>query len=166
MGRAGRDGAKSRCLLLYAQSDLETQMKFIETLTPEPAFVRATYDLLVKWRDRLNVSTLDDLREQLSFKNKRDYRLETSLSFLDRWGVIKYPQRRLDKLEIVRPLDDADLTPELWTARRQMLQKKLLSVVQWFRSEKCRKVGIYTYFGWPDTEPCKFCDRCAENGDA
>ena len=160
VGRAGRDGQPARCLMLYAQSDLETQMKFIETLTPDPTFVRATYELLWSWRGRLNVTTLDDLREQLSFKNKRDFRLETALSFLDRWGVIDYPQRRLDRLTFTRPLEDTDLTPELWTARRQMLQKKLLALVQWFRAESCRKVAIYAYFGWPDAEPCGFCDRC------
>jgi ATP-dependent DNA helicase RecQ len=164
VGRAGRDGSASRCLLLYAQSDLETQMRFIETLTPDPSYVRAVYDLLLKWKDRLNVLRLDDLREQLSFKNKSDYRLETALSFLDRWEVIRYPGRRLDRLEFVRSLTEEDLAPELWQARRLSLQKKLMAVVQWFRSEECRKVGIYRYLGWPDSAPCGFCDRCEENG--
>lgn len=166
VGRAGRDGADANCLMLYAQSDLETQMRFIETLTPDPDFVRATYELLVKWRDRLNVTSLDDLREQLSFKNKRDFRLETALSHLDRWDVIRYPQRRLDKLEFVRELTDDDLTPALWTARRTMLQKKLLALVQWFRGEGCRKVSLYAYFGREGAEPCGFCDRCREAGIA
>ncbi len=163
VGRAGRDGKPSRCRLFYHQEDLETQMRFIETLTPDPDFVRATYKLLVAWKDRLNVLRLDDLREQLSFKNKRDYRLETALSFLDRWNVIRFPHRRLDKLEFVRELEEADLSPELWKKRKLSLQKKLMSLVQWFRSRECRKVEIYKYFGWDDTKPCGFCDRCEEN---
>jgi ATP-dependent DNA helicase RecQ len=164
VGRAGRDGKPSRCRLFYAQEDLETQMSFIETLTPDPDFVRATHRLLVAWKDRLNVSRLDDLREQLSFKNKRDYRLETALSFLDRWGVIRFPHRRLDKLEFLRELEETDLNPQLWKARKLSLLKKLMSLVTWFRSEECRKVGIYAYFGWPNSERCGFCDRCEENG--
>lgn len=166
VGRAGRDGLDSRCRLLYVQDDLETQMRFIETLTPDPDYIRAVYNLLVSWKDRLNVVRLDDLREQLSFKNKRDFRLETALVFLDRWGVIRFAQRRLDKLEFLKPLTDEDLEPELWTRRRLALQKKLMALVQWFRSEACRKVGIYAYFGWDDLRPCGFCDRCEENGDA
>ena len=166
VGRAGRDGRPSRCRLFYHEEDLTTQMRFIETLTPEPAFVRAVYNLLVSWRDRLKTARLDDLREQLSFKNKHDYRLETSLSFLDRWGVIRFAARRLDRLELLRELTEEDIAAELWGERRLGLQKKLMAMVQWFRSEECRKVGIYAYFGWPDAEPCGFCDRCEENGDA
>lgn len=165
VGRAGRDGKNSRCELLYVQSDLETQMRFIESLTPEPDYVRATYRLLKQWQDRLPVLRLDDLREQLSFKNKRDYRLETALSYLDRLEVIHFPHRRLDKLEFLRELDETDVSDAAWKERKQGLQKKLMSLVQWFRSERCRKVEIYEYFGWPDSEVCKFCDRCEENGD-
>lgn len=160
VGRAGRDGAPSRCLLLYSQSDLETQMRFVDSLTPDPDYIRATYDLLVKWKDRLPSLHLDDLRAQLSFKNKKDFRLETALNQLDRWGVISYPQRKLDRLEIERPLTAEDLTPELWKKRREQLHRKLLSLVQWFRSDECRKVGIYRYFGWDNSKPCGFCDRC------
>ncbi len=170
VGRAGRDQAPSRCRLFYAQEDLETQMSFIDTLTPDPDFVRATYKLLALWKDRLNVTKLDDLREQLSFKNKRDYRLETALSFLDRWGVIQFPHRRLDKLTFLRELEETDLSAELWKARKLSLQKKLMSLVTWFRSEDCRKVGIYDYFGWNadlaasggEARACGFCDRCDE----
>ncbi|MGE3683538.1 MAG: ATP-dependent DNA helicase RecQ [Bdellovibrionales bacterium] len=160
VGRAGRDGERSECCLLYCQEDLETQMRFIESLTPDPAYVRATYTLLQSWQDRLQSVKLDDLRAQLSFKNKRDYRLETALSFLDRWEVIRWPHRRLDRIEFLRPLDDEDLSAELWHARKMQLQKKLLAIVQWFRSPQCRKVGIYSYFGWPHVEPCGLCDRC------
>ena len=162
VGRAGRDGQTSSCLLLYCQSDLETQMRFIETLTPDPSFVRAVYDLLTNWKDRLKSVQLDDLREQLSFKNKRDYRLETALNMLDRWGVIAYPQRSLARLTFERPLTDEDLSPELYKLRREQLQKKLLAVVQWFRSEECRKTGIYGYFGLKNLKACGFCDRCKE----
>ena len=137
-------------------------MQFIETQTPDPSYIRAVYDLLQSWQERLKSVSLDDLRAQLSFKNKRDFRLETALNQLERWEVIAYPQRRLDKLTIERALEDADLAPELWKARKLQLQKKLLALVQWFRSEECRKVGIYRYFGWPHSAPCGFCDRCEE----
>ncbi len=160
VGRAGRDQKPAHCLWLYCQEDLETQMRFIETLTPDPAYVQAVYDLLQSWKDRLLTIRLDDLREQLSFKNKKDFRLETALSFLDRWEVIRYPQRRLDRLEFVRPLTAEDLSPDLWAGRRLQLQKKLMLLVQWFRSPNCRKAGIYHYFGWPNTSACGFCDRC------
>lgn len=162
VGRAGRDGKPSRCLLLYHQNDLATQMRFVETLTPDPSYVRAVYNLLVSWKDRLKSIQLDDLRAQLSFKNKSDFRLETSLNLLDRWEVIRWPHRRLSNLEFLRPLTDEDVNEQVWKARKLLLQKKLMSLVTWFRSHECRKIEIYRYFGWPDENPCGFCDRCED----
>jgi ATP-dependent DNA helicase RecQ len=161
VGRAGRDGHPSQCLMLYSQGDLETQMRFIDSLTPEPDYVKAVYELLVRWSDRLLAVKMDDLREQLSFKNKYDQRLETAMNLLDRWGVIRWPHRRLDQLSIERTLTPEDLTPELWQARRKALQTKLHALVQWFRGEECRKMTIYKYFGWDGPEKaCGLCDRC------
>lgn len=162
VGRAGRDGKPADCRLLYWQDDLETQMRFIETQTPDPQYIRAVYNLLVQWKDRLKTAEIEDLRAQLSFKNKRDYRLDTALNLLERWDVIAWPQRDLKKLEVVAALSEEDLNESLWKARKTQLQKKLLSLVQWFRSPECRKVGIYRYFGWPNETPCGFCDRCDE----
>jgi ATP-dependent DNA helicase RecQ len=160
VGRAGRDQLPAHCMLLYWQEDLETQMRFIETLTPDPAYIRAVYNLLVSWQDRLSTLDMEELRAQLSFKNKRDFRLETALNILDRWDVIRWPKRRLNLLTILRPLEEEDLSEALWKARKLQLQKKLLALVQWVRSEECRKVVIYKYFGWPNTQACGFCDRC------
>ena len=160
VGRAGRDQREAHCRLLYWQEDLETQMRFVEILTPDPEYIKAVYKLLESWRDRLKSIGLDDLRAQLSFKNKKDFRLETALNQLDRMEVIRFPHRRLDRLEFLRPLTEDDLSADLWKARKLQLQKKLMGVVQWFRAENCRKAGIYSYFGWPNQKPCGFCDVC------
>ncbi len=76
--------------------------------------------------------------------------------------IARIDQRQfLARLTIERELRSDDLTPELWAARRKQLQMKLLSLVQWFRSRECRKVGLYKNFGWHGAnQPCGFCDRC------
>jgi ATP-dependent DNA helicase RecQ len=164
VGRAGRDGLRADCRLLYWQEDLATQMRFIDSLTPEPSYLRAVYKLLVDWQDRLKSLHLDDLRAQLSFKNKKDFRLETALNLMDRWEIIRWPHRRLDRLEILRVPDEKDFSEELWKARKLQLQKKLMAMVEWFRGLRCRKVMIYEYFGWPNSQRCGFCDRCDADG--
>ncbi len=160
VGRAGRDGAPAHCRLLYVQDDLEIQMGFIDSLTPEPAYLRAVHKLLVDWRDRLASLEMDDLRAQLSFKNKRDYRLETALNALERLDVLRWPHRQLRNLVLLRELAEDDLSESSWKARRLELHKKLMALVEWIRSPKCRKVVIYQYFGWDNATPCGFCDRC------
>jgi ATP-dependent DNA helicase RecQ len=160
VGRAGRDGQPSHCLLLYQQNDLEIQMRFIDSLTPEPAYLRAVLKLLEDWKGRLGTLELDDLRAQLSFKNKRDFRLETALNVLDRWDFIRYPKRSLKQLVLLRPLAELQFSEEEWKARRLEMHKKLMSMVELVRGENCRKLKIYQYFGWPEAKPCGFCDRC------
>lgn len=162
VGRAGRDRLPSECLLLYCQDDLATQMRFVDSLTPDPSYLRAVYKLLVDWKDRLPSLQLDDLRAQLSFKNKKDFRLETALNVLDRFELIRWPHRRLQQLEVLRILTSEDFSEAEWKTRRLEMHKKLLAMVEWIRSPRCRKIGVYEYLGWSNSQPCGFCDRCDE----
>jgi len=160
VGRAGRDGQKSFCHMLYLSEDLETQMRFIEWAVPDPTFVKAVYQLLVNWKGRLASIHIDDLRAQLSFKNKSDYRLETALALLDRWEVIEWPRRDIRQIQILSEPSEEWLKSDLWSARKKSLQMKLHQLVQYVQSEECRKVQIYKYFGWHNEERCHFCDNC------
>lgn len=159
-GRAGRDGKPAVCHLLYQPEDLETQMRFIEWAVPDPGFVRAVYDLLVRWKDRLPTLNVNDLREQLSFKNKSDYRVETSLTLLDRWESISWPNRDFAKLEILDPPSESWLSETLWKERKHALQMKLHELVSFAKCEGCRMVQIYEYFGWGNDQKCGRCDNC------
>jgi ATP-dependent DNA helicase RecQ len=160
IGRAGRDGKESLCLLLYDQDDLYTQMEFIKWSNPNVDFYSALYDLLK--RDITAVNTVDGielLREQMNFKNRKDFRIETALGMLDRYGVT---EGSIDShnLKLINELpeelhDDARLKEKLLNDN-----KKLLSVVNYFRGENCRRVFISEYFGFNDEKPCNNCDNC------
>jgi len=58
--------------------------------------------------------------------------------------------------EIADDLLDPGMREEKLMADR----KRLLSVVQYFRSEECRRVFISRYFGFSDEQPCGNCDTC------
>ncbi len=160
IGRAGRDGKDSLCLLLYNQEDLYTQMEFIKWSNPGADFYSALFDLLKRDIHAVNsVDGIEYLREQMNFKNRKDFRIETALGMLDRYGVTEGSIDSRD-LKIVDELSDILLDEDYLKEKLMNDNKKLLSVVNYFRGEKCRRVFISEYFGFKDEKPCGNCDNC------
>lgn len=146
IGRAGRDGHPSECLLLYDQSDLATQMEFMRWSNPDPDFYARLNDFLRHDRESINAFGIEWLRERLHAKQKHDRRLETALGMLDRYGVIEGTLSPLN-VESVR-----DLPPELTDvdALQQKLERdqtKLLSLIQFIRTDGDRREFLNDYFG-------------------
>jgi ATP-dependent DNA helicase RecQ len=161
IGRAGRDGKDSLCMLLYNQDDLYTQMEFIKWSNPSADFYSALYDLLK--RDIHAVNSLDGIehiREQMNFKNRKDFRIETAIGMLDRYSVIEGSLENRN-IKITNELPDELLDEEYLNEKLLSDNKKLLSVVNYFRGEKCRRVFISEYFGFKDEPACNNCDNCS-----
>ena len=159
IGRAGRDGEDSLCMLLYNQQDLYTQMEFIKWANPDANYYHCIFDLLKTNIESANSMGVDYLREQMSFKDKSDFRVETVLAMLDRYGVTEGTIENKNLVitgELPHELsDDAHLKEKLMNDN-----KKLLSVVNYFKSVTCRRVFISDYFGFPGELPCGNCDAC------
>ena len=163
IGRAGRDGKDSLCLLLYNQDDLYTQMEFIKWSNPNADFYFALYNLLKRDLGLINASGIEHLREQMNFKNKNDFRIETALAMLDRYGVT---EGEIENKNLVLINELPDILQDEEHLKEKLLNdnKKLLSVVNYFRGENCRRVFISDYFGFPGEKPCGNCDNCKLNG--
>lgn len=148
IGRAGRDDLDSETHLFFDKDDIATQMDFIKWATPEESFVRSVYRLIETCRDRILSGGLDFLRGQLHFYHKRDFRLETSLNLLERWGCIEINEKNSrDILPIEEPLQEL-LNENFQKLRRNSLNRKLLEIVRWAQKEDgCRLLEIYKYFG-------------------
>jgi len=159
IGRAGRDGKDSLCMLLYNQEDLYTQMEFIKWANPDANYYSRMYDLLRSSLEAANAMGVDYLREQMSYKNKSDFRVETVLAMLDRYGVTEGTIENKN-LTLVDELPH-ELYDETYLKTKLLNDnKKLLSVVNYFKSETCRRVYISDYFGFPGEPPCMNCDVC------
>jgi len=160
IGRAGRDGLDSVCRLLYNQQDLYTQMEFIKWANPDADYYGAVFDILKTEINVVNSMGADYLRERMSFKDKNDFRVETVLAMLDRYGVTEGSLESKDLTlveELPEPLhNDRHLKEKLINDN-----KKLLSVVNYFKSDSCRRVYISDYFGFPGEKPCGNCDICS-----
>ena len=148
IGRAGRDGLASDCLLLYDEADLTTQMEFIRWSNPDSDFYHHVYDLLAHDQERAIAFGLDWLREQLHAKQKHDHRLETVLGMLDRYGVIAGTwDDESVQLEILSALPGELLDQERLALKLRRDQEKLLALVRLIRHDGDRMDFIREYFG-------------------
>ena len=75
VGRAGRDGKPSECVLLYDQSDLNTQMEFLRWSNPDADFYQRVYDHLDNNAEQLRAFGIDWLRERLCDRQRHDLSL-------------------------------------------------------------------------------------------
>lgn len=146
IGRAGRDGEPSDCVLLYDESDLLTQMEFLQWSNPNAEFYERVYDLLVHNKEQIDAFGLEWLRERLHARQKHDHRLETALGMLERYGVIEGTWEPMQLTVLGK------LAPELSDQQRlseklKRDQQKLLALVQFIRHEGDRKEYLNEYFG-------------------
>ncbi len=159
IGRAGRDGKDSLCLLLYNQEDLYTQMQFIKWSNPGADYYSALYDILNRESGAVNSMGIEYIREKLSFKNHSDFRLETALNMMDRYSVTEGDVEH-QNIKIINPMPEILEDDEYLKEKLLGNNKKLLSVVNYFRGGECRRVFISGYFGFSDEKPCHNCDSC------
>jgi ATP-dependent DNA helicase RecQ len=146
IGRAGRDGMPSLCVLLYDQSDLEIQAEFLRWSNPDADYYQRLYDLLVLDQMKVRAFGIDWLREKLSGKNRRDRRLETALGMLQRFGIID-DENDLANVAVQGELPEYLANAELRLGKLLRDQKKLYAMVEYVRSNGHFRPFIEDYFG-------------------
>jgi ATP-dependent DNA helicase RecQ len=148
VGRAGRDGRPSQCLLLYDEADLATQMEFLQWSNPDAEFYERVHEFLQHELEQVNAFGLEWLRERLHHKQKHDRRLETALSMLDRYGVIEGSLSPLN-VQLVAELPAALRNQQRLDEKLRRDQQKLYALVQYVNCETDRMAFVHEYFGLP-----------------
>jgi ATP-dependent DNA helicase RecQ len=157
IGRAGRDGKPSVCSLLYDEQDLNIQLQFIEWNNPAAGYYDRLYRMIISQLERVNAEGIDFLREQMTFKNRSDFRLETAMGMLDRYGVTE-GDLESKNLTIVSDLPGDLASEENRAIKLKMEQEKLYQMVLYIKEKTCRKAFIHRYFGLAYQEKCGVCD--------
>lgn len=146
IGRAGRDGQPSQCTLLYDERDLLIQMDFIKWNNPDAQYYDRVYHFLSSHLEESNAFGLEYVKEHLHFKNRIDFRLETALGILERYGVTEGDISTKD-LSIVSPLPENLASEEYLNDKMKRERQKLYTMVQYSKLQAGRKEFIHEYFG-------------------
>ena len=145
IGRGGRDGRPSLCRWLYDQSDLMTQMQFIEWSNPDADFYHRLYTTLVEYPEECAAFGLDWLNNRLQRLSRHDHRLATAIGMLDRHGVVAGP-RPPECFEVIAPLPEKLADDDYLAAKRKRDQQRLYGLVQLAAETGDRKEFLNRYF--------------------
>lgn len=145
IGRAGRDGKPSRCIWLYDQNDLATQMQFIAWANPDAEYYRRVYELLREHNEQCRAFGLQWMNERLQRLSRHDHRLDTVIAMFDRFDVVasKSPP---GCFEVVGDLPPRFRDDQVLDQKRTADQKRLYAMVQLAAEPEDRKRFLSDYF--------------------
>lgn len=150
IGRAGRDGLPSDCVLLYEEADLTTQMEFLRWSNPDADLYQRVYDLLIHDREQVQAFGIEWMREKLHARQRHDHRLETALSMLERYGALEGTWTdEVVSVTVTGPLPEELQDSERLQTKLQRDQEKLLALVRLIQHQGDHKQFIHEYFGLP-----------------
>jgi ATP-dependent DNA helicase RecQ len=171
IGRAGRDGLPSTCVLLFNYADKNTHDFFIEGSYPELALVRDVYDALVRTgQQRLEFSTAEIARLA---KQRNEMAIQSALYLLERAGHIERTVASAARAENGRrqaraivmldasPATALRVDPRQVSGRADLERRKLRELIEFCYTEHCYRAFILRYFGDRNHERrCGSCGNC------
>ena len=155
-GRAGRDGKPSFCFLFYDEDDLSISMDFIKWSNPSLSFIKQVFWIIQDKELEVRSLGLDYIREQLNFKNRRDFRVETAINLLKSWNYL------IEDKEGFHIVNKKWPPTSLWEEKEKHQLIHLKNTVEYVKSPRCRKKILGLHFGEKNTPDCGFCDNCSK----
>lgn len=159
-GRAGRDGAPARCILLYQLADRRTQMFFLGGRYPSFDEVLAVYDALDGLRAQHEAVPLALIQENARSVARDKTRV--ILAGMKEMELVKELRGARFRL-LSSGLDRAELEriAEQYQAKGEHDRAKLERMMLYAQSGGCRWRNLLEYFDeQADWEACQSCDNC------
>jgi ATP-dependent DNA helicase RecQ len=164
-GRAGRDGLRSRCVILYHFTDRKTREWFIDNDALTPA------DLQSAHRELASMGSEPRLARNWGMRTFgwSDVKTRLALGVLERSGLIERVGETSE--EIALRLKERQFPPEALHRITEDLQRqrreryrRLDEMTDYCKTQNCRRQTILDYFGdqepLPPTTFC--CDNCSQ----
>ncbi len=159
-GRAGRDGERADCVLLYNYADVRIQHFFLEGSNPDEAVYRSIVDALLEGpRSATELAQNAPTRNQMA--------VETALGTLRRTGAIGRTMDTVSGEDLYASLDlsaDGSLPIDAgWMrAKGESDRSRVQRMMEFAAGASCRRAFVLRYFGSSEEarEVCNACDRC------
>lgn len=171
IGRAGRDGLPSTCVLLFNYADKNTHDFFIEGSYPEFKLIKEVYDTLAATElRRIELSTAE-IASRISERN--EMAVQSALYVLERAGhiqrtapTVNREDRKSRQRRSIIMLDSAPATklriePTDVSRRGELERRKLRAMIDFCYTDYCYRAHILRYFGDRQYErQCGTCGNC------
>jgi ATP-dependent DNA helicase RecQ len=158
-GRAGRDGLKSRCILIYRMSDTRVQNYFLTGKYPDVEEVQRVFGTIEVFSEQTDGVSMTDLRKILQLPLTK---LKVILALLKKSGYIEGVAKSAYGLtEAVRKNRALVLSLANYETKKSYDQSKLAMMLQYAETMSCRRRFILNYFGEDfNAANCGACDNC------
>ena len=158
VGRAGRDGATSACVLFSGDRDAADLRRFARADVPTTGALRDVYRRLREHAGDDGIARLpaDELAQE------SDPRVLVGM--LERAGLVRrgFDTGRALQVELLpAPADAAERMAELLTRSERQSLARADRILAYAGSSRCRQVEIAEHFGELAATACGVCDRCA-----
>jgi ATP-dependent DNA helicase RecQ len=153
IGRAGRDGAPARALLLYRAEDMALQRFFVGGAPDRVELLRVALAL------HDGPARKNDLAQDLGIASRR---LGQDLALLERVGAAATVRDgRVTAPRYAPPPDEAARLALQEARRHQTVQRSRTDMMRQFAEGRgCRGQYLLAYFGEHLAHPCGHCDNC------
>lgn len=166
IGRAGRDGLPSTCVLLFNYADKNTHDFFIEGSYPDLSLVKSVYNALLRTelkQIQLSTSEIAHLAQE-----KNELAINSALYLLERAGHIERTAanraengRRQSRTIVMLDPSPLRVDPRNVSGRAELERRKLRELIEFCYTEECYRSHILKYFGDRNrTRECGTCGNC------
>jgi ATP-dependent DNA helicase RecQ len=159
-GRAGRDGAPARAVLLYRKDDRRIQSFFLGgKYARRDELSRAWEALSTAGTEPVSVARLGEA------SGAGPRRAQVVAALLESMGVARRSRGRVRKVREFAGAGDWDAFLSSYERRREGDRERLLAIIRYAQTALCRMRYVREYFGEERGEPCGRCDNCRERPD-
>ena len=157
-GRAGRDGRRANCILLYDPKDREIHEALLQTSRVRPDQLYRLASALAAWagEDRVPSTQALTLAAQLG-----DRQTKALLAVLEEAGLVTTAD---SGIQISVPAVDFEEQARSLAGRFVTLRtqdgRRLDRLAEYVHAGECRAVFLRRYFGEESGDPCGLCDIC------